>query len=95
MIIVCLSPGIISAVVVCLCFAAEGVFLAINQPYVLKQWKRPLFNKVSALLISLLYVGATLTSADSLINFLIPLAIIVILIIVVVVAVVASIFELR
>jgi len=52
-------------------------------------------NKIFASTISLLYVGANLTSADSMINQLIPLGIIVILLAVLTVSVIASVYELK
>jgi 4-hydroxybenzoate polyprenyltransferase len=52
----------------------------------LGQWKRPLFNKLISLLIALMYAGASLTSPQSIINGLIPLAIVLIQISVIVVA---------
>ena len=48
-------------------------------------------NKIIAAVISLLYVGASVTNADSGINQLIPLAILVLLLLVIVVSVIGSI----
>jgi hypothetical protein len=58
-------------------------------------WKRPLFNKIMALSLCLLYVGASITTADSIINQYIPLAIIAVLMAVISVAFVASFYALK
>ena len=54
-----------------------------------------MMNTVSAAVICLLYVGANLSSADSVINQLIPLGIIVILFAVLTVGVIAAVYELK
>jgi len=57
------------------------------------QWKRPLFNKLVAAVICILYMGGSFMSADNIINQIIPLVILALLLVVVVVAVIASIYE--
>ena len=93
--IVCLSPGIIPSLAACLIFALESIFLIVNKPYVLNEWKRPLFNKICSSVICLLFLGATLTAADSKINQFIPLAVILILLAVITVGSIASVYQLR
>ena len=77
--IVCLSPGMMAAGSVSAVFLIETIFIAVNKPYVLGQWKRPLFNKVMTVFVCLLYLGASVTKADTKINEVIPLGILLVL----------------
>lgn len=61
----------------------------------LSQWKRPLFNMLVSLTISLMYVGASLTSSQSLINGLLPLAIVLIEMLVITVTTVATVAAIK
>jgi hypothetical protein len=94
LLIVCLSPGAIAAGIVNLTILAESIFILAKRPYTLGEWKRPLFNKILAITICLLYVAASATAADSAINQLIPFIVLTILLAVLVVSFIASIQEL-
>ena len=76
-------------------FVAEVLFIACKRPYGMGEWKRPLFNKIVASLVSFLYVGASMTGTESSINQLIPMAIIGLLLSVIIVALIASVFALK
>ena len=93
--IICLSPGCIAAGVLAGIFAIEAIFIAIKKPYVLGFWKRPFLNKILTAIISLLYVGASLTATNSKINEYIPIGILLVLIAVLVVNTIGSIQELK
>ena len=60
-------------------FSIEAIFIAIRKPYSLGFWQRPLFNKIITAIICLLFVGASITSVNSMINELIPLGILLLL----------------
>ena len=95
LLVVSLSPGFVGAGLAALIFTAEGVFILAKKPYTLGTWKRPLLNKAGAALISLLFVGASVTQADSIINQMIPLVILLILAVVLVVATIGAVSELH
>lgn len=95
LVIVCLSPGFIASSIVGGIFVAEVIMIVCRRPYGMGEWKRPLFNKIVASLISFLYVGASLTGTESFINQLIPMAIIGLLLSVIIVAIIASVFALK
>ena len=90
LLIVSLSPGFIGAGLAALIFTIEGVFLIAKKPYTLGTWKRPLLNKFGATVISLLFVGAAVTQADSIINQMIPILILLILAVILMVATVGA-----
>ena len=91
--VICLSPGLAAPCAVLPIFIAESVFIVVKKPYALGQWKRPLFNKVVAAVICMLYMGGSIMSADNIINQIIPLVVLSLLLTVVVVTVIASIYE--
>lgn len=67
----------------------------IKKPYVLGAWHRPLANKTVCILVCLLYVGTSLTGQESLINQLIPLAVLGLLGVVLTYSVVAAVPAIR
>ena len=85
-----ISPGIIAFI-----FGVEAVFIVVKKPYALGSWKRPFFNKVIAVLVALLYVGASIFEDDSLISQVIPLIILLLLISVLVVGAISAINEIK
>jgi hypothetical protein len=93
--IVLLSPGCFAAGAAMVPLLAESIFIIVKKPYVLGQWKRPLLNKVIAVIICLLYAAASLTTADGLVYQLLPLTILVVLLAVTVVTLVGAVQELR
>ena len=88
--VVSLSPGFWAAGTAAVVFSVEAVFLLVTKPYILGQWKRPFFNKVLSVVICTLFIGASVTSVDSTLNQMIPLAVLLILLAVLVVAVIGS-----
>ena len=95
MLIISLSPGLIASAASSCIFAFLTIFIAIKKSYALRSWKRPFFNQVAAFLISLLFVGASITEADSMINHMIPLAVLLILGVVLTVGTVAAVHQLH
>ena len=93
--IVCLSPGFIAAGVIAGIFAIEAIFIVIKKPYILGFWKRPLLTKILAVVVCLLFVGASLTSTNSKINEYIPIGILLILIAVLVISTIGAIQEIK
>jgi len=91
---VCLSPGLSSIIAPCCIFLIETLFIAIKRPYTFGYWKRPLFNKIIAVVICLLFLAPVLTKADSTVNQVVPLVILVLLVVVLIIAMIGSIYEL-
>jgi cell division protein FtsW (lipid II flippase) len=95
MLIVCLSPGLIAAASAAAIFSAEAILISIKRPYGLGGWKRPLLNKIIAVMIGLLFVAGSITSVESTINKYAPLAVLALLFVVVLVAIIGSLMELK
>jgi hypothetical protein len=93
--VIFLSPGMLPAAVVSIILLLETVFIIYKKPYVLQQWRRPLLNKILAIVVCLLYLGASATAADSMVNQFIPLGILAALTLTTVTATVSAVQELR
>lgn len=73
--IVLLSPGAVAVAASSLVVVADLIFILVKKPHLLGEWKRPMANKIVSAVICLLYLGSSLSKPTSLINQLIPAAI--------------------
>ena len=77
--IICLSPGYLSISIPMLIFSIEAVFIIIKKHYILGRWKRPLFNKILAILICSCFLTASFVDTKSQLYEMLPFAILLIL----------------
>jgi len=88
---VCVGPGIVGPAVVCAIFLALALFIGIKKPYMLTIWKRALCMKITAVIISLIYLGVNITEKDSSFSLYAPFAIIALILTALIISLVFSI----
>ena len=94
-VVVSINPGPFSPGVIAGIFLIASIFIAVKKPYTLGSWKRPFINTIGATLVASLFVGASITKADSTINQMIPLAVLLILVILLTIGTIGAISKLK